>query len=57
MPSQHGAEMPNDHQTFVVINVVKSSASNEPEKRQRLAHFKKQQLVKKGPIRGLNVTR
>ena len=33
MPRQNGAEMSNDHQTPVVIEVVKSSAMNKPEKR------------------------
>ena len=33
MPSQHGAEMPNDGQTFVVIDVVSISAMNKPKKR------------------------
>ena len=33
MLRQHGAEMPNDRQPFVVIDVVKSSAMNKPEKR------------------------
>ena len=41
MPRQHGAEMPNDCQPFVVIDVVKSSAMNKPEKRPGWAHIKK----------------
>ena len=39
MPSQHGAEMPEDRQQFVEINVVKSSAMKKTEKRPGLAHI------------------
>ena len=34
MPRQHGAEMSDDRQASVVIEVVKTSAINKPEKRQ-----------------------
>ena len=33
MPCQNGAEMPNDRQPSVVIDIVKSSAMNKPERR------------------------
>ena len=34
MPSQHGVDMPNDCQAFVVIeSCKKSSTMNKPEKR------------------------
>ena len=33
MPHQHGAEMSDDRQTFVAIEVVKSLARNKPEKK------------------------
>ena len=33
LPRQRGAEMPDNRQLFVVINVVKSSAMNKPKKR------------------------
>ena len=32
-PCKLGAEMPTDGQTFVVVDVVKSSAMNKPRKR------------------------
>ena len=32
MLRQHGAEMPDDFQPFVVINIEKSSAMNKPKK-------------------------
>ena len=41
MPCQLGAEMPDDCQLFVLIDVVKSSAMNKPEKRPGLTHIKK----------------
>ena len=31
MPCLDGAEMPDDRQPYVVINIVKSSAMNNPE--------------------------
>ena len=39
MPRQHGEEMPDARQPFVVINVVKRSAMNKPKKRPGLAHI------------------
>ena len=45
MPSQHGADMPNDRQPFVVINVVKSSAMNKPKKRRGWPIFKQKRWI------------
>ena len=41
MPCQHDMEMPNDCQPSVVIDVVKSSSMNNPEKRLGMPIFKK----------------
>ena len=39
MLSLLGAEMPDDSLAFVVINVVKRSAMNQPQKRPGLAQY------------------
>ena len=39
LPRQRGAEMPDNRQLFVVINVVKSSAMNKPKRRLGLPHI------------------
>ena len=41
MPRQHGAEMSNDRQTSVVIEVVKSSATKNPKRGLDMPIFKK----------------
>ena len=51
MPSQHGAEMPEDRQQFVEINVVKSSAMKKTEKRPVQASIKKNIILKKLTIK------
>ena len=49
MPRQHGAEMPDAPQPFVVINVVKRSAMNKSKKRPGLAHILKNHLQNHQP--------
>ena len=44
MPRQHVAEMPNDHQPFVVIDVVKSSEMNKPRKEAGIGPYLKKKL-------------
>ena len=39
LPRQRGAEMPDNRQLFVAINVVKSSAMNKPKRRLGLPHI------------------